>query len=367
MVSEVLVLGGGLAGSAAALELARQGVPVRVLERSEQAHHKVCGEFVSIEVQHDLARLGIDLAELGAVPIDRVRLIGCGRRLEAALPFRAMGMSRAVLDEALLQAAAQAGAVIERGVKVTGVQGLDIATSHGPRRAARVLLATGKHDVRGLPRKAPRESRPCLGFKMHWQLAPAQAEELGAAVELVLFGGGYVGFQRIAPDTMNMALLVEAEHFGKIGGRWDLLLDELCRDRHVARRLEGARALFARPLAIAHLPYGYLCDPDTAGPGNLFRLGDQAGLTAPLTGDGMAIATRSARTAAACCAAGLGPDEYHRQLRRSIAPQVRRAMLLHKLAGTQSALRLALGLLGLWPSLLGTAARLTRIVERNPA
>lgn len=365
MVSEVLVLGGGLAGAAAALELAQAGVPVRVLERSEKAHHKVCGEFVSIEVQHDLTRLGIDLAELGAVPIDRIRLIGCGRRIEAAMPFRALGVSRAVLDEAMLHAAQLAGAVIERGVKVTGMHGQDITTSHGSRRAARVLLATGKHDVRGLARMTLRASRSYLGFKMHWQLASAQAEELGSAVELVMFGGGYVGFQRIASDTMNMSLLVETERFGEIGARWELLVEDLCRVGHVARRLKGARALFARPLTIANLPYGYVCDPDIAGPGNLFRLGDQGGLTAPLTGDGMAIATRSARMAVACCLAELGPTEYHRQLHRSITPQVRRAMLLQSLVGMPSAMPLALGLLGLWPSLLGAVAGLTRIVERN--
>lgn len=365
MVSEVLVLGAGLAGSAAALELARSGVPVRVLERAETSHHKVCGEFVSIEVQTDLAHLGIDLAALGAVPIDRIRVVAGGRRHEAALPFRAVGISRALLDEALLQSAQQAGAVVERGVKITGVEGCDIATSHGPRRAGHILLATGKHDVRGLPREAPHEGRSYLGFKMHWQLTADAAEELGSAVELILFDGGYVGFQLVAADTMNMSLLVEAARFRELGARWDLLLEDLCRDRHIARRLDGARALFPRPLTIANLPYGYLCDPDAAGPSNLYRLGDQAALTAPLTGDGMAIATRSARMAAASCLAGIGPAEYHQQLRLAVAPQVSRAMLLQKLAGTQLALSLALGLLGLWPSLLGTMARLTRIGERT--
>ena len=40
-----IVVGGGLAGSAFAIELARQGRPVVVLEKTTGAHHKVCGNF----------------------------------------------------------------------------------------------------------------------------------------------------------------------------------------------------------------------------------------------------------------------------------------------------------------------------------
>ena len=46
-----IVVGGGLAGSAFAIELARHGRPVIVLERTPGAHHKVCGEFLSAEAQ----------------------------------------------------------------------------------------------------------------------------------------------------------------------------------------------------------------------------------------------------------------------------------------------------------------------------
>ena len=50
-MSEAIVVGGGLAGSAFAIELARQGRAVIVLEKTTGAHHKVCGEFLSAEAQ----------------------------------------------------------------------------------------------------------------------------------------------------------------------------------------------------------------------------------------------------------------------------------------------------------------------------
>jgi menaquinone-9 beta-reductase len=48
-MSEAIVVGGGLAGAAFAITLARQGRPVIVLEKTTGAHHKVCGEFLSAE------------------------------------------------------------------------------------------------------------------------------------------------------------------------------------------------------------------------------------------------------------------------------------------------------------------------------
>lgn len=367
MVSEVLVLGGGLAGGAAALQIAHGGVAVRLLEREGGPHHKVCGEFLSVEAQRDLAQIGFDVARLGAVPIDRVRLIRGGRRVETKLPFTALGISRMRLDEALLEAAAQAGARVERGVKVTRIDDGEVHSSAGSCRAAHLLLATGKHDVRGGARgDAPVEDSP-VGFKMHWRVAPGQAQSMRGAIELVLYDGGYTGLQLVGDDTLNLCLIVSRKRLLGAGGSWQGLLEVLMREEHIARRLGDAEPLFPRPLTIANLPFGHVYDPDAAMSDGCFRLGDQAALTSPLTGDGMAIAVRSARIAVACLAAGGSPADYHRQLRAAVVPQVRRAMLLQRLGESPAALPLAFGLLGLWPGLLGILARTTRLADEGMA
>ena len=67
-----LVVGGGPAGAACAIELARNGRPVTVLEKTRAAHHKVCGEFLSIEAQALLAYLGLDIRALGATDVQFV-------------------------------------------------------------------------------------------------------------------------------------------------------------------------------------------------------------------------------------------------------------------------------------------------------
>src|SRR4029077_12967289 len=114
-MSEAIVVGGGLAGAAFAIELARQGRPVTVLEKTTGAHHKVCGEFLSAEAQALLARLGLEWWRLGARPAGQLGLEFGGRNERLKLPFRGAGLSRFLLDQALLDAAARAGAPIIRG------------------------------------------------------------------------------------------------------------------------------------------------------------------------------------------------------------------------------------------------------------
>src|SRR5690606_21932983 len=87
--SEAIVVGGGLAGASAACVLAQAGRPVLVIERETKPCHKVCGEFLGIEAQTYLARLGIDLNGLDASRISSVRLVHGTRVAEARLPFEA--------------------------------------------------------------------------------------------------------------------------------------------------------------------------------------------------------------------------------------------------------------------------------------
>src|SRR4051794_15763102 len=115
---ELVVIGGGLAGGSAAGVLANSGRSVLLIERDAAARDKVCGEFLSIEAQTYLAHLGINLDGLGASRISRLRLVRKRGLIEVGLPFVARGLSRKVLDEALLQEAECRGARIVRGQSV---------------------------------------------------------------------------------------------------------------------------------------------------------------------------------------------------------------------------------------------------------
>jgi 2-polyprenyl-6-methoxyphenol hydroxylase-like FAD-dependent oxidoreductase len=153
---EVLILGGGVAGCAASIALARKGRSVTLIEREPTPRHKVCGEFLSGEALEDLHALGIDVASLGAVPIDYVRLAAARRAAEAPLPFPAASLTRKALDTALIAEGHRRGSPRRARPQCAGARAhgasnvwqatLDDGTTF---EAPTVFLATGKHDLRG--------------------------------------------------------------------------------------------------------------------------------------------------------------------------------------------------------------------------
>ena len=58
--SDVIVVGAGPAGSATATHLARRGLHVSLLEKSQFPREKVCGDGLTPRATRQLIRLGID-------------------------------------------------------------------------------------------------------------------------------------------------------------------------------------------------------------------------------------------------------------------------------------------------------------------
>ncbi len=85
---DAAIVGGGVAGPAVAAKLARAGRSVVLFEKEKGSHDKVCGEFISHEGARYLADLGVNVAALGGVFIDRVRPRGAARRSRRGCPFR---------------------------------------------------------------------------------------------------------------------------------------------------------------------------------------------------------------------------------------------------------------------------------------
>jgi flavin-dependent dehydrogenase len=366
---EVVVVGGGPAGASAAAHLARAGRPVLLLERGDRPAHKICGEFLSVEAQGYLAALGIDPRALGGATIDRVRLVHRAELAETRLPFEGVGLTRRAMDEALLARAAAAGAEVRRGAHATALRregaGLVVETDRaGPLRAGTLLLATGKHDVRGARR--PAEPSDLVGFKTYFALDPRQRAELEGAIEVILFAGGYAGLQMVEDGAANLCLLVERTRLKAAGGGWPGLLESLAEEcPHLETRLAGAAPLLERPLAISNVPYGFVARPGAGAPPGLFRLGDQAGVIHSFSGDGMSIALHSGRLAATSLLEH-GPDgaRYQRALRDDILAQVRLSAALYDASRSPLGRRAILGACRAWPGAMRWVAALTRVPER---
>lgn len=324
---DALILGGGLAGSAAACLIARGGKKVSLLERETGPHHKVCGEFLSIEAINHLHQLGVDPLALGAVPIDRIRLLQGHCEIEAALPFTALGLSRFTLDEALIRKAETCGAHIQRGVRVLELNGHIARTAQGEYEGRQVLLATGKLPIREQGVALPgRIEDGFIGFKMHYRLAPMAAEQLAGTIMLALFDGGYAGLQLVGRGRANLCLLLRRKTFLRLGGEWGAVCEWLESSPIVQRMLANAEPLFEKPVAIANLTYGRPSRDHTSA--KVLSLGDRWAMTPSLTGDGMAIALRSAFLAAHCVLSGHDAPLYHNLLASQTHRQIARAMTI---------------------------------------
>ncbi|MEQ1577258.1 MAG: NAD(P)/FAD-dependent oxidoreductase [Hyphomicrobium sp.] len=366
MIYDALVAGGGPAGSAVAIDLARGGRRVVLIERETEPHDKVCGEFLSFEANHYLARLGIDPEALGGVPLQGVRLVHGRRPATSALPFKALSLSRRILDEALLQKAALQGVEVRRGVRVKSLMQTNALWSASveqglPVTARTAFLATGKHDLKDLKR-GPGLQGDLIGFKMYWRLTSAQANDLHGHVELALFPGGYAGLQPVEGGRANLCLLVRRYDFAGTENSFDTLLAHIKTScPHLAQRLEGAVPVLAKPLAISSIPYGYIFQPAETGPNDLWRLGDQAAVIPSFSGDGMAIALHSARLAAYTYLIGKPAQVYHTNLAQDVRRQIKRSTRVSRALVTPWGQRGAAGLAAVAPVILTGLAAATRI------
>jgi len=231
------------------------------------------------------------------------------------------------------------------------------------REASTVFLATGKHDLRGYPR--PEDPERWVAFKMYFRLAPAQAAELAHASELMLYPGGYGGIQPVEGGIANLCCVVQQRYLAREGNRWENFLAKMQQEcPHLAMRLAGAEPLLAKPIAITHIPYGYLRSTTESG---LYCIGDQAAVIPSFTGDGISIALHTARCAAAAYHAAEPAPLFQANLRSALRLQMRLAELAADGLNNSFARAVLPICLRVWPGVMRITAKMTRVAHNAAA
>ncbi|NML66833.1 FAD-dependent oxidoreductase [Hymenobacter sp. RP-2-7] len=369
----VLVLGGGLAGLAAALDLAQRGQRVVVVERRTYPFHRVCGEYVSNEVLPYLRRLGADPAALNPAAIQYFELSSpAGRTLRSPLDLGGFGISRYQLDAFLYERALGAGVEFILPATVASVEfeaaaGLHrVALADGRRLAARLVLGTyGKRANldRQLNRSFFGQRSPYLGVKYHLRL-PGFGRDV---IALHNFRDGYAGISAIEDDRLCFCYLTTRSNLKAAGSIPALEATVLAANPRLADILAAAEHLYAQPEVINEISFA----PKTCVEQHVLMVGDAAGLITPLCGNGMAMALHGAALVAPLAEAFLRGQlprpaleaAYARTWRAHFAGRLQVGRAVQRLFGGPRLSELVVGGLRHWPAAVRALMRRTHGTE----
>lgn len=294
ITSDVLVVGGGVTGLAAAIRLGRAGRRVLVVDKAALPRDKVCGEGVMPMGLAELRALGISGRELPGTAFHGLEY-RAGRRT-VPLDFRTgaegLGLRRTALIGALHRATLalptvthHADAVREpiwEGGRIVGAVG-----QHARYRAAVVLAADGVHA--GLARRAGLAVRPYgerMGLRRHYRLRP------GVAVPRVgvgLFAPHDLYLTPVGDGTLLATTMTDRAGYRAVAGRYDAFL----REGPYRELFSGAEPVSG--LLGWHHP---LFAPPRYSIGDMLLVGDAGGGVDPCLGVGISMGLVSARHAA---------------------------------------------------------------------
>ncbi|BBX83295.1 NAD(P)/FAD-dependent oxidoreductase [Mycolicibacterium aubagnense] len=352
---DIVVVGGGPAGSAAAWQAAQTGARVVVLDKATFPRDKPCGDGLTARGLSYLQKMG--LAEQAATfhQINRVTVFS-PHQWELSFPRRpgmpdhGCTVSRTRLDAMLLAHAAAAGAEVRQGAEVTGPERSDdgrvtgvVLKSGEIVRGDAVIAADGAYSPikRALHIDSDYHGYSAIAIRAEMPANRPDSDSLDIHLQLQFNGDQLPGYGWVFPmgnGTFNIGLgyVNSYRNWQAINATRFLgdFLQTLPRDWELPpvdalRRNKSVRAW--------RLPMGFTAWPPWR-PGVVFA-GDALGAGKPASGAGISKALESGLAAGECAVAALmngGPDDftnYQQRIEASWGREYRRGRFFHKLAG----------------------------------
>lgn len=387
---DAVIVGAGPAGSTVAIQLARAGWSVALIEKQRFPRRKVCGECLAASNLPLLQALGIadTFTSLAGPDLRQVTLLRGEDAVTADLPAadhvrypwgRALG--RETLDSLLLEHARAAGAVVFQPCAVRAILGTAGAWHCEVRASESTALlrlrATVVVDAHGswenLPsdrprRRQARSAADLLAFKANFSGSTLP----GGEISVLALDGGYGGMVVGDDGMMTLACCIRRDRLGELRSDAPGLSASAAVEGWLQRECAGVRqalqgAVRDRPwLASGPLDPGVRMDARDG----IFRVGNSAGEAHPILGEGMSMALQSAALLCSHLVDRHDPSAvpdgavqaklqraYCAAWRREFAPRLRLAAVFAHLAMRPRSAGLLMKLVRVWPGLLTQGAR----------
>ncbi|GGZ24181.1 geranylgeranyl reductase family protein [Streptomyces nitrosporeus] len=345
--AQVIVVGAGPAGSAAALFLARAGVDVLLLEKSAFPRDKVCGDGLTPRGVQQLVRMGIDIDAPGWTRTRGMRWVCQGRQVHidwprsGSAPDFGLTRSRHDFDDLLVRRAVAAGArlcsqtkatgpLTDRAGRITGVSAL-VGADRRPKdfHAPLVVAADGASARTALAMGLERDPRmPIATAGRRYYRSEARTHdpylELWADLLCPRTGRDLPGYGWIFPlgdGRVNVGL-------GALPHRGPGAVDLRATMDRWLERLPGhwglQEANADSPFRSAALPMGFNRRPQYHR--GLLLVGDSAGMVSPWSGEGIVQAMEAGEAAAETIALALhrAPGPGREQVLRRYPREIER-------------------------------------------
>ena len=311
MAYDVIIIGGGPAGSTVSTLLARAGLRALLLEKSRFPREKLCGEFITPECLSVFDRLGASerIFDAGATIIKEWTLFAPdGRGVKAPMEWvadghtHAIGISRARMDLILLDCAREAGVDAREGFHVSPrlrrengmsfVEGKMDGETVQKFSAPIVIDASGRNGVFSNQIAQPTSrlgGSRLFGCKVHLRAVEGM-RELG---ELFFFRDGYGGMSDVENARTNLCFITTEATLRETKGDREKLLDLTMRANPAARRRLRNAVIDGEWLGTGPITYGRR----RPIPG-VISIGDAGAFIDPFTGSGILLALGSGELAA---------------------------------------------------------------------
>ena len=354
--TDVLIVGAGPAGIAAALTAQQRGLSVCVIDKATFPRDKCCGDGLTTGALRLLQQLGLQPSTVASWKVcrDVVLRSPSGRTVELQLPddgqFAAIA-SRMDLDAALVDHARQRGVLVREGVSFVDIScdgDYHVTTSDGVVTARVVIAADGMWSP---VRKALQPDRsPYLG---EWHALRQYAHNVTGPASDRLYVWfepdllpGYAWSFPLADGRVNLGFGILRGATQKVGDMKSLWASVLSRP-HIRQALGDAAVIDDK---VSAWPIPARVTSATLSVDNVLFVGDAASATDVLTGEGIGQALLSGMLAGAAAASSTPSHTYEREMRKHFFADHRMSEILGRILSNERLARGALRIIdgGSW-------------------